>query len=130
MNLLDNKVLLREFGGRASLLNTLNGGIASALATLTSTDEGLIFEVRLPSVSPDALGVFVHQRHLLVRAELTDRDEYATDLPMPLYFQSFPLPPVADTDHIEVFYEEATLRILVPFQQPADPRRIPIKRNT
>ncbi len=129
MNLLDNKALLRAFGGHASLLNTLHGGTASALATMTQTEDGLTFEISLPSVSPEALGVFVHQRHLLVRAELSDRADYPTELPLPLYFQSFPLPPVADADHIEVFYEDATLRILVPFQQPADPRRLPIRRN-
>jgi len=128
MNLLKNKVLLRNLLKQGDYWNTMKGGISMTRVKTFKTDDVYVIELSAPSVSSDAFNIVLNYNQLIVYSILKGIDQNHQAV-IPMFNQGFELPVDADLEGIDAVHEEGTLRILIPFKADKDQfkRKIDIK---
>ncbi len=114
MNLLKDKVLLRNLLFQGDQLNTLSGGVSQITMKVNQQDDGFLIKVHAPGVSADHLKVISDQKSMQIFATLNMKN--AENLPaiMPLFYRKLDLPLFVDTNAVEAVHQRSELEIFIP----------------
>lgn len=124
-----------------SLFSDAYGNIRSNSALAAATDvysdkKALTIETHLPSFSDDEITIQQNDGELEIRAEHREKEEdkkperkYLLRESVNRYYRRFTLPSNSDFEHIEAIYENGLLRIVIPYKELREPKRVAIRSN-
>jgi HSP20 family protein len=105
-----------------------------AMDVYTENDKQLVTEVQAPGFSPDDIDVSVNQGILEIKGEKHEKGEdkdkkrsYMMRESTASFYRRIVLPKHADGDHVEAHFDNGTLKVIVPFKELPEPKRIQIK---
>jgi HSP20 family protein len=114
MNLLKDKVLLRNLLFQGDQLNTLSGGVAQITMKVDQQEDGFLINVHAPGVSANHLKVISDKQSMQIFATLAM--ENADNMPaiMPIFYRKLDLPLFVDMDAVEAIHKGNELEVFVP----------------
>jgi len=97
----------------------------------TEGDKALIVEAHLPNFAEEDVSVTVDSGALVIQAERRDKQEdasknYVFRESSRSFYRSMELPEQADEGEISAEFRNGVLKVTVPLQAGASPRRIPV----
>ena len=101
-------------------------------------DEGkqLVAEVEAPGFSKDDIDVSVHEGVLEIRGEKSKREEekdkkrtYMVRESSASFYRRIALPKHADGDKIEAHFDKGVLKVVVPYKELPQPKKVSIKEG-
>ncbi len=130
MNLLKDKVLLRNLLFQGDQLNTLSGGVAQITMDVNKRDDGFLIKVHAPGVSADHLKVISEQQSMQIYATLDMKTADNIPAIMPIFYRKLDLPLFVNTDAVEAVHHENDLEIFIPMgaNNSGNKRQIEIKQ--
>ncbi len=130
MNLLKDKVLLRNLLFQGDQLNTLNGGVAQITMKVDKQEDGFLINIHAPGVSADHLKVISEQRSMQIFATLDMKTADNIPAIMPIFYRKLDLPLFVNTDAVEAVHYENNLEIFIPMgaDNSGNKRQIEIKQ--
>lgn len=106
---------------------------APALDVYTEDDKRLITEVHAPGLSEDDIDIRVHEGVLEIKGQKHEREEdkdkkrnYMLRESSVNFYRRIALPKHADADNIEASFDNGVLKVVVPFKDLPQPKRIQI----
>jgi HSP20 family protein len=122
----------------SNFLNQSSSPAADNLPTMdvyTEDDKQLVAELHLPGFSPDDVEIRVQDNILEVRGERQERIEdedkrqrnYVLRQSVERFFRRIVLPNNANPDNVQADFENGTLRIVVPYANQPESKRISVK---
>jgi HSP20 family protein len=101
----------------------------------TEDDKQLVTEVQAPGFSPNDINVSVNQGILEIKGEKHEKAEKDNDKKRSYmmresaasFYRRIVLPKHADSDNVEAHFDNGTLKVIVPFKELPEPKRIQIK---
>lgn len=130
MNLLKDKVLLRNLLFQGDQLNTLSGGVAQITMKVKQQDDGFLINVHAPGVSADHLKVISDQRSMQIFATLDMQNADNIPAVMPIFYRKLDLPLFVDMDSVEAVHQGNNLEVFIPVgaNNSGNKRQIEIKQ--
>lgn len=124
----------QQMTGREAAERTRTRPLYAARADIYETEQGLVVEVDMPGVSPDAADVTLENRVLTIRGRSQDR---APEGFSPVYREyqagdyerSFTLSDEIDAERIEAKVKNGVLRLFLPKAAAAQAKRIQIRAD-
>jgi len=116
-----------------SLFNDTFGNVPAAMNTpatdVYSNDKELTIETHLPNFKEDEVSVQHHDGELEIKAEHEEKEEgkdrkYLVRESVSRYYRRFALPKNSDADSIQATYKDGVLKVVVPFKELPQPKRI------
>lgn len=114
MNLLNNKLLLRNLLFQGDQLNTLSGGVTEVTMDVKKQENGSLINVHAPGISADNLKVIYDKNALHIYATLDLEDAGIMPALIPIFYRKYDLPSFADNGSIEAVHHENRLEVFVP----------------
>ena len=101
----------------------------------TNEDKELVVEAHMPNFSEKDIDVHVENGYLVVRAEKHETDEdkkkkYVIRESSSSFYRSIRLPKHANQDAIDAHMEDGVLKVVVPFKELPQPKKIAIKSKS
>lgn len=98
----------------------------------TNEDKELVVEAHMPNFDEKDIDVHVENGTLVIRAEKHEKEEdkkkkYVVRESSSSFYRSVRLPKHADQDSIEADMEEGVLKVVVPFKELPEPKKISVK---
>lgn len=115
------------------------GSIALAKADVyVKEGQELVGEFQIPGFSEDEIDISVNDGFLEIRAQREDKQSdkssdgkrYIVRELSNSFYRSIALPKQADTAGIEAHFDNGLLQVTVPFAEPAQPKKITVKKRT
>ncbi|WP_114782900.1 Hsp20 family protein [Botryobacter ruber] len=126
MKLIKDKEFLRNIAQHIDLLNTVGGGISETYVEVKKYRKGAVIQVKAAGVIPEAFKVLLHNNQLSIMSVLQNQEK--SGVGVPLFAQTFVLPPEVDVTGIEAVHQESALQIRLPYHDAANnPKEIEIK---
>ncbi len=114
MNLLKDKVLLRNLLFQGDQLNTLSGGVAQITMKVEQKADGFIVNLHAPGVSADHLKVISDQRSMQIYATFDMHNAEMAPAIVPMFYRKVALPMFVDMDSVEAVHKNSELQIFIP----------------
>jgi HSP20 family protein len=109
----------------------------TAMDVYSEDDKRLIAEVQAPGFNPDDIQVSVNQGILEIKGEKHEQEEdkdkkrnYMMRESAASFYRRIVLPKHADGDHVEAHFDNGTLKVVVPFKELPEPKRVQIQSGT
>lgn len=112
-------------------------GLATSVAlpttdVYTNEDKELIIEAHMPNFEDKDINIHVENGNLIVQAEKHEKEEdkkkkYVVRESSSSFYRSVRLPKHADQDNIEADMHEGVLKVVVPFKELPQPKKITVK---
>ncbi|HLU34161.1 MAG TPA: Hsp20/alpha crystallin family protein [Thermomicrobiales bacterium] len=125
------------FGTLWSRSESSNGSVPRPMPLdIYSTDDNVVIIAAVPGMHPDDLDLTVQRNTVTLSGTIRDamgEDEakevtwYARELTRGTYRRSITLPFAVDADHATAEFEHGILRVVLPKEESARPRRISIQ---
>lgn len=101
----------------------------------TNEDKELVVEAHMPNFEDQNIDVHVENGNLIIRAEKHESEEdkkkkYVVRESSSSFYRSVRLPKHADQDNIEADMHEGVLKVVVPFKELPQPKKIAVKSRT
>ena len=130
MNLLKDKVLLRNLLFQGDQLNTISGGVAQITMKVEQQTDGFLINIHAPGVSPDHLKVISDNQSMQIFATLDMKNADNIPAIMPIFYRKLDLPSFVNTEAVEAVHYENNLEVFVPLgaNNSGDRRQIEIKQ--
>jgi HSP20 family protein len=101
----------------------------------TNEDKELIVEAHMPNFDEKDIDVHVENGTLVIRAEKHEKEEdkkkkYVVRESSSSFYRSVRLPKHADQDSIEADMSEGVLKVIVPFKELPEPKKISVKSKS
>lgn len=100
----------------------------------TNDDKELVVESQLAGFNEDEIDVDVHNNVLEIKAQKEEKEEsdkedkkYFVRESSSSFYRSFQLPKHVDSENIEAHFEDGVLKIVAPFKELPEPKKISIK---
>lgn len=130
MNILNNKIVLRDLLKQSDLMNTVNGGVRKTEFSIKKNGNDILIEVSNPSVTLESFNFTINKNELLINVMRFDKS-FSNGQPVmyPLFFKAFQIPYYVDINKIEATFENGVFKVLLPYNNnlPNNPFRIHIK---
>jgi HSP20 family molecular chaperone IbpA len=112
--------LTKQLAQLANMNSVIGGGISSMNERIRELKDGVLLEVSMPSVSPDAYKVRIKDNILMVIMSLSvieNIDSEEEKVFSPSLIRAFPIPHFIDVDNIQAQYnyEEGKLQVFAPY---------------
>ncbi|MBK6263629.1 Hsp20/alpha crystallin family protein [Marivirga sp. S37H4] len=114
MNLLNNKLLLRNLLFQGDQLNTLSGGVTQVTMDVKNQENGSLINIHAPGISAESLKVIYEKNALHIYATLNYQNNDKAPALIPIFYRKLDLPTFADNNAIEAQYHENKLEVFVP----------------
>lgn len=123
--------LQRQFFGN-DLFNPVKGVTVPTTDVYTNEDKELVVEAHLPHFEDKDVHIEVEKDILVVRAERHEREEdkskkYVVRESSSSFYRRIHLPQRADAEHIKARLDDGVLKVVVPFKELPQPKRIAIE---
>ncbi len=115
----------------------IGGSLASTLSlpttdVYTNNDKELVVEAHMPNFEEKDIDVHVDNGYLVIRAEKHEKEEdkkkkYVVRESSSSFYRSVMLPKHANQDKIEADMKDGVLKVVVPFKELPQPKKIAIK---
>lgn len=100
----------------------------------TEDDKHLVAEINAPGFTKDDIGVSVHNGVLEVKGEKHEKEEdkdkkkrnYMMRESHASFYRRLALPDYADQDHVDAEFQDGILKVIVPFKELPQPKKIAI----
>ena len=116
------------------------GSLASTISlpttdVYTNDDKELVVEAHMPNFEDQDIDVHVENGTLVIRAEKHEKEEdkkkkYVVRESSSSFYRSVRLPKHADQDKIEADMNEGVLKVIVPFKELPEPKKISVKSKS
>lgn len=130
MNLLDNRIFLRDILNEGDLVNTVNGGVRQTEFRIKKIGNDILIEVSNPSISPGSFNFTINKNELHINVRRTE-GAYSNGEPVmfPLFFKAFPIPYYVDIKNIEAVFENGIFNVLLPYNNnlPKNPFKVQVR---
>lgn len=98
----------------------------------TNEDKELVVEAHIPNFDEKDIDVYVENGTLVVRAEKHGKEEdkkkkYVIRESSSSFYRSVRLPKHADQDSIEADMDDGILKVVIPFKELPEPKKISVK---
>lgn len=98
----------------------------------TEDDKQLVVEAHLPNFSDEDIDVHVDGNALVIRAEKHEQEQdktkrYVVRESSSSFYRRIKLPKIADVEKIDADIKDGVLKVLVPFKELPQPKKITIK---
>ena len=98
----------------------------------TNEDKELVVEAHMPNFEDKDIDVHIENNALVIRAEKHEKEEdkkkkYVVRESSSSFYRRIQLPKHADQDKIEADMVEGVLKVVVPFKELPEPKKIAIK---
>lgn len=124
MKLIKDKKFLQNVAQYIDLANTVSGGVSQPQVKLDKQKGKAVLRVTLPGIEPEQCQVLVDRNQLTVM--VLQQTEQETTMQMPLFSQTFLLPPYADMHALKAEHHGRELRVQIPYL-PQGPRFLDIE---
>ena len=115
------------------LLSSTPSATAPAIDIYTEDNKNLVAEVQVPGFDKDDVEVNVNNNVLEIKGERSEKSEekdkkrsYMLRESHTSFYRSIALPKHADADHVTAGFENGVLKVIVPFKELPQPKRIAI----
>lgn len=127
------KNVLKDFVHQLDIMNTISGGTSATSVDIDKNDKYISINISSPSVNSEAFNIFVRGEQLVVysvvKAEenswIMNEEKTASTHMIPMFNQVFDMPPFVVKEEIEAVFENGSLKVILPLQEPES---IPVKR--
>jgi hypothetical protein len=126
MKLIKDKKFLQNIAHYIDVANTVGGGVVQPQVKMRKREKGAVLQVILPGVAPEQCQVLLDKNQLTVMA--LHQSEQSPAMQMPLFHQTFLLPPFTDFSALRVVHAGYELRVHIPYL-PQGPRFLEIERS-
>ncbi|WP_181306757.1 Hsp20/alpha crystallin family protein [Rufibacter sp. XAAS-G3-1] len=126
MKLIKDKKFLQNIAQYIDVTNTIGGGVVQPQVNMVKRKKGAVLQVLLPGVSPEQCQVLLDKNQLTIMA--LHQSEQHPAMQVPLFHQSFLLPPYVDFSDLTVVHEGSALRVHIPYL-PQGPRFLEIEQR-
>lgn len=97
----------------------------------TNEDKELVVEAHLPNYEQDDIDIYIENGALVISAEKHEKEEdkkkkYVVRESASSFYRRIHLPERADEDKIEAHMEHGVLKVVVPFRELPEPKKIEI----
>ena len=113
MKLIKDKKFLQNIAQYIDLTNTVGGGVVQPQVKMTKRKKEAVLQVVLPSISLEQCQVMLDKNQLTVMA--LHQSEQQQAMQIPLFNQSFLLPPFTDFGNLRVERRGQELRVHIPY---------------
>ncbi|HJQ08644.1 MAG TPA: Hsp20/alpha crystallin family protein [Candidatus Saccharimonadales bacterium] len=115
--------------------NARVGSILTPPVDVYSDDKALTLEIHLSNFKDNEIAVQQHDGELEIKAEHEEKEEskdrkYLIHESVSRYYRRFALPKNADADNIQANYENGVLKVVVPYKELPEPKRIAISAKS
>lgn len=98
----------------------------------TNDDKELVVEAHMPNFSEKDVDVHVENRYLVVRAEKHEKEEdkkkkYVVRESSSSFYRRVMLPKHADQDKIDAEMKDGVLKVMIPFKELPEPKKISVR---
>ena len=98
----------------------------------TNDDKELVVEAHMPNFSEKDVDVHVENGYLVVRAEKHEKEEdkkkkYVVRESSSSFYRRVMLPKHADQDKIDAEMKDGVLKVMVPFKELPEPKKISVR---
>jgi len=126
----DLEELQKAFFGNRGLTSL---AVAPAADIYINDDKELVGEFHLPGFAEDQVEVSVDEGRLEVRAKRENKEEdkkkYVVRESSSQFYRSIALPKNADETKISADFEDGVLKVVVPFKELPQPKKITVKKK-
>lgn len=103
-----------------------------AMDIYNEDDKQLVTEVHAPGFTKDDIDINVHEGVLEIRGEHKEKEQdkkrsYMVRESQSQFYRRIGLPKHADGDKVEAHFEDGILKVVVPFKELPQPKRIQIQ---
>lgn len=124
------RALQQQFFGD-DLISTTRQQLATT-DIYTEDDKQLTVEAHLPHFSDKDVDISIDRGNLTIRAEKHEKEEdkkrkYVVRESSSSFYRRIQLPEHADTDKVEANMENGVLKVIVPFRELPEPKKVAIK---
>jgi HSP20 family protein len=124
--------IFNDFFNTSSRLPALSN--MPAMDVYTEDDKRLVTEVQAPGFGKDDISVSVNQGVLEIKGEKHEKEEdkdqkrnYMMRESSASFYRRVMLPKHADGDNVEAHFDGGTLKVVVPFKELPQPKRVEIQ---
>jgi len=101
----------------------------------TEDDKQMTVEVHLPNFNEEDVNVHLENETLIIQAEKHEKEEdkkkkYVVRESSSSFYRRIHLPERAETDKIEAHFADGVLKVVVPFKDLPQPKKIAIKAKS